>query len=75
MLIAGDIQPTNGARNIALADGLWRDGALAFERAFHFFDDERIVEARQAWRTLGDRPDVSRWYWKQGENGRWEQAA
>lgn len=75
VLIAGDIQPTNGARNIALADGLWRDGALAFERAFHFFDDERIVEARQAWRTLGNRPGVSRRYWKQGESGRWEQAA
>ncbi|MFV0622544.1 DNA polymerase III subunit chi [Sphingomonas sp. ac-8] len=75
VLIAGAVDPANGARNVALADGVWRDEALDFDRAFHFFDDERIVEARQAWRALGDRPEVSRRYWKQNEGGRWEQAA
>jgi DNA polymerase-3 subunit chi len=75
VLIAGGIEPANGARNIALADGVWRDGALDFDRAFHFFDEERIVEARQAWRALGERPEVARRYWKQNEGGRWEQAA
>jgi hypothetical protein len=28
----------NGARNIALADGVWREEALGFDRAFYFFD-------------------------------------
>ena len=65
----------NGARNVALVDGLWRDAALGFDRAFHFFDDDRIVEARSAWRALGDKTDVERRYWKQNDGGRWEQAA
>ncbi len=75
VLIGSDAIATNGARNIAIADARWRDEALAFDRAFHFFDDEAIVEARAAWRALADRPSVERRYWKQDEGGRWEQAA
>ena len=65
----------NDARNVALADGVWRDEALGFDRAFHFFDEERIVEARQAWKALADRDGIERRYWKQGEGGGWEQLA
>jgi len=75
ILIAANTAPANAARNIALADGIWRDEALGFDRAFHFFDAERIVEARAAWKALADRPDVERRYWKQNDAGRWEQAA
>jgi DNA polymerase III subunit chi len=75
ILIAGSIEPANAARNITLADGIWRDAALEFDRAFHFFDDERIIEARAAWRALADRDAVERRYWKQNDAGRWEQAA
>jgi DNA polymerase-3 subunit chi len=75
ILISAEPNPSNQARNVALADGVWRDAALGFERAFHFFDDERIVEARAAWRALGDRDGVDRRYWKQNDEGRWEQAA
>ncbi len=75
VLIAGHPAPQNGARNVAIADAVWRDEALAFDRAFHFFDDEAIVEARAAWRALADKPGVERRYWKQEESGRWEQAA
>lgn len=74
VLIAGEPLAANGARSIALADGVWRDDALAFDRAFHFFDDDRIAEARTAWRALADRPGVERRYWKQTASG-WEQAA
>lgn len=74
VLIAEQPHAANAARNIALADGAWRDEALGFDRAFHFFDDEQIVAARAAWRALADRPDVERRYWKQTEKG-WEQAA
>ena len=73
--LAPDTGPANGARNIAIADAVWRDEALRFDRAFHFFDDERIAEARAAWRALADKPGVERRYWKQGAGGGWEQAA
>ena len=75
ILIASAPATANGARNIALADGVWRDEALSFDRAFHFFDAERIVEARAAWKMLADREAIERRYWKQNEAGRWEQAA
>ncbi|HEX8302234.1 DNA polymerase III subunit chi [Sphingomonas sp.] len=75
VLIADTCEAANGARNIALADGVWRDEALAFDRAFHFFDEDAIAEARAAWKALADRDGVERRYWKQDENGRWEKAA
>ena len=75
VLIAPDTKATNGARHVALADGIWRDDALDFDRAFHFFDGDRIGEARTAWRTLADREGVERRYWKQNDQGRLEQAA
>lgn len=75
VLIAGEPDAANGARNIALADGVWREEALGFDRAFHFFDEDRIVEARAAWKGLAEREGVERRYWKQDEAGRWQQAA
>lgn len=75
VLLAEGPVAANGARNIALADGVWRDAAFDFDRAFHFFDGERIAEARQAWKALADRDGVERRYWKQNDAGRWEQAA
>jgi DNA polymerase-3 subunit chi len=75
ILIATDSVATNGARNLAIADGVWRDAALDFDRTFHFFDEDRIVEARQSWKALADREGVERRYWKQGETGGWEQLA
>jgi len=75
VLIAPTPEPANAARNVAIVDGVWRDAALGFERAFHFFDEDRIVEARAAWRALGDHAEVERRYWKQNDSGRWEQAA
>lgn len=75
VLIGETVDAANGARLVALIDGVWRDEALTFDRAFHFFDAERIVDARAAWKALADRDGVERRYWKQDENGRWAQAA
>ncbi len=75
ILIAAAITPANAARNVAIVDGQWRDDALTFDRAFHFFDDEAIREARLAWKALADRDGVERRYWKHNDSGRWEQAA
>lgn len=75
VLISGEAEAGNGARNVALADGVWRDAALGFDRAFHFFDEDKIVEARLAWKGLAEREGVIRNYWKQGDTGRWEKVA
>jgi DNA polymerase-3 subunit chi len=61
----------NGARNIALTDGLWRDEALAFDRIFYFFDGAGIDHARASWRALKGREGAELHYWKQDERGRW----
>ncbi len=75
VLIAADTVPVNGARHVALVDGVWRDAALGFDRAFHFFDDGSIAAARAAWKALAGRDDVQRNFWKQDEAGRWTKAA
>jgi len=75
VLISTGGEPSNAARHVALVDGKWRDEALAFDRAFHFFDEGAIAEARVAWKALADRECVERRYWKQLESGGWEQAA
>ncbi len=75
VLIAGEAVATNGARNVALVDGVWRDEALRFDRAFHFFDGDSVGAARQAWKALADREGVERRYWKQDDAGKWTQAA
>ena len=73
VLIASTPDAANGARCILIADALWRDEALAFERAFHLFDEANIAAARAAWKGLGAHAGVERRYWKQGPRG-WEQA-
>ena len=62
----------NGAANIALADGVWREEALGFERAFYFFGSESLDGARGAWRALRGRDGVESRYWKQVD-GKWVQ--
>ena len=71
VLIAPGCEAINGARNIALADGVWRDEALAFERAFLLFGEDLIDAARTAWRDLGNHEGVERRFWKQDEAGKW----
>lgn len=75
ILIGDSLEAPNGARHVALVDGLWRDEALDFDRAFHFFDEDAIEAARAAWRELADREGVERRYWRQDDNGRWEKVA
>jgi DNA polymerase-3 subunit chi len=70
VLLSTTPDPANQARNILLADGEWREAALAYERAFHLFDGSRLEEARLAWKLLSGREGVERSYWAQGD-GRW----
>ena len=64
----------NLARNILIADGEWRDAALAYDRAFYLFDAATLDGARLAWKLLAGRDGVERRYWAQNE-GRWTQQA
>ena len=73
ILLSAEPEAANGATNIALADGRWRDQALGFARAFYFFDDGAREAARDTWRTLKGRPEVEARYWKQDERGKWVQ--
>ena len=70
ILLADRVEPANGARFIALADGVWRDEALGFDRVFLLFGEDTIREARKAWVALGECEGLERHYWKQ-DGGKW----
>jgi DNA polymerase III subunit chi len=63
----------SGYGNIALVDGVWREAALGFTRAFYFFDADSVDGARIAWKSLAERDGVERHYWKQEDGGRWQE--
>ncbi|MEA3000741.1 MAG: polymerase subunit chi [Sphingomonadales bacterium] len=71
ILLAETPEPANGATNVALADGEWREAALGFERAFYFFDAGHLDSARTVWRAVKERPEAEARYWKQDERGKW----
>ena len=73
VLLSDAPEPANGATNIALADGRWREEALGFARTFYFFDNDAREGAREAWRALKGRAGVEARYWKQDERGKWVQ--
>ncbi len=61
----------NLARNLAIADGIWSEAALGFDRAFYLFDSATLEPARLAWKLLSGREGVDRHYWAQSERGQW----
>jgi DNA polymerase III subunit chi len=73
VFLSPEPEAANGATNVALADGRWRDEALGFARAFLFFDNDARDDAREAWRALKSKPEVEARYWKQDERGKWVQ--
>jgi DNA polymerase-3 subunit chi len=70
ILLSSSVEALNGARNVALADGRWRDEALGFDRVFYFFGAETLDGSRAAWRALKERPETDLRYWKQ-QAGKW----
>ncbi len=72
ILLSDSCAAGNGARHVALADGLWREEALDFERAFYFFDAATIEGARASWRALAKREGVTPRFWRQ-EGRKWVQ--
>lgn len=73
ILLSDSPQPANGARYLAITDGIWREGETPFARTFFLFDETTVTAARQVWRMLREREGAERHYWKQ-EGGRWIEA-
>jgi DNA polymerase-3 subunit chi len=73
LLSTGEDAP-NLARNVLIADGQWRESALAYDRAFYLFDEATLEGARLAWKLLAGRDGVERNYWAQ-EEGKWVKKA
>jgi DNA polymerase-3 subunit chi len=73
LLSTGSDAP-NLARNLLIADGEWRESALAYDRAFYLFDEVTLEGARLAWKLLAGRDGVERNYWAQ-EDGKWVKKA
>ncbi len=73
ILLTAEIVAPNLARNILIADGQWREAALAFDRTFFLFDGSTLEGARLAWKGLAGREGVERRSWAQDEAGKWVQ--
>ena len=72
ILLSTEINTANGSKFVAMIDGVWRDEALEFERAFYLFPPSHTDNARAAWRTLAEKENAERRYWKQ-DGGKWVQ--
>jgi DNA polymerase-3 subunit chi len=72
ILLSSETEAANAAKFVALADGVWRDEALQFDRVFYLFPPSHTDNARAAWRALGENLDIERRYWKQ-DGGKWVQ--
>ena len=70
ILLSTSPDAPNRARNILIADGEWREAALAYDRAFYLFDSAALEDARLAWKLLAGREGVERRYWAR-EGGKW----
>ena len=74
ILLSTGADAPNLARNVLIADGEWRESALAYDRAFYLFDKATLEGARLAWKLLAGREGVERNYWAQ-EDGKWVKKA
>jgi len=74
ILLSTSPDAPNLARNMVIADGIWRDAALNYDRSFYLFDSASVADAREAWKALAGREGVERRYWAQ-DGGRWKQQA
>jgi DNA polymerase-3 subunit chi len=70
ILLSSSPDAPNLARNMLIADGIWRDAALSYDRSFYLFDGSNVEDARLAWKLLSGREGVERRYWAR-EDGKW----
>jgi DNA polymerase-3 subunit chi len=74
ILLSTNPDAPNQARNMLIADGIWREAALSYDRSFYLFGDSTLEAARLAWKLLSGREGVERRYWAQ-EDGKWVKKA
>ena len=74
VLLSTSPDAPNLARNALIADGVWREAALSYDRSFFLFDEATLQGARDAWKSLADRDGVERRYWAR-EGTKWVQKA
>jgi DNA polymerase-3 subunit chi len=74
VLLTTSADAPNQARNMLIADGIWREAALTYDRGFYLFDDSTLEGARLAWKLLSGREGIERRYWAQ-EGGKWVKKA
>lgn len=74
ILLATSPDAPNQARNMLIADGLWREAALTYDRSFYLFSNDTLEGARLAWKLLAGREGIERRYWAQ-EGGKWVKKA
>ena len=70
ILLSTSPDAPNQARNLLIADGVWREAALTYDRSFYLFEDSTLEGARRAWKLLAGREGVERRYWAR-EGGKW----
>ena len=70
VLLSTSPDAPNLARNMLIADGIWRESALSYDRSFFLFDNATLDGAREAWKSLAAKDGIERRYWAQ-ENGKW----
>src|SRR6476646_295572 len=74
ILLSTSPDAPNQARNMLIADGVWREAALTYDRSFYLFDNATLDGARLAWKLLAGREGVERRYWAY-EDGKWVKKA
>ena len=74
ILLSTNPDAPNQARNMLIADGIWREAALSYDRSFYLFGDSTLEAARLAWKLLSGSEGVERRYWAQ-EEGKWVKKA
>ena len=70
VLLSTSPDAPNQARNMLIADGIWREAALTYDRSFYLFDSGTLDGARLAWKQLAGREGVERRYWAR-QDGKW----
>jgi DNA polymerase III subunit chi len=70
ILLSSSPDAPNKARNMLIADGIWREAALTYDRSFYLFEDATLEGARLAWKLLSGREGIERRYWAR-EGNRW----
>ncbi len=65
----------NDARMLLIADGVWRDEAIGFERVLLLFDADRRDAAVELWRSFAKDDAIDNRINKQDQNGAWREGA